>query len=73
MDDRDDDWQQPYADRAAEIASDLSSLVESMNELIVDHLRTALDQGVPGRPPLDKDLQSARRSIERAIRSLGGA
>lgn len=72
MTDLHDEWQRPYVERAGEIGSELASLVDSMNELIVDHLRTAVDQGVNGRPALDKQLQSARRSMEKAIRVLGG-
>ncbi|MBT8240361.1 MAG: hypothetical protein KJN63_03960 [Acidimicrobiia bacterium] len=72
MDDSYDHWQRPYAERAGEIAAELSGVVESLDELIVDNLRSAIENDVRSRPPLDKDLQSARRSIEKAIRHLGG-
>lgn len=72
MDDSYDHWQRPYAERAGEIATELSGVIESLDELIVDNLRSAIENDVRSRPPLDKDLQSARRSIEKAIRHLGG-
>ncbi len=64
------EWQQPYIDRAAELSAELSSMVETMNELVVDHLREASENGYEGRPPLDKAIQAARRSIEKAARLL---
>jgi hypothetical protein len=72
MDDSYDHWQRPYVDRADEIAANLSHVVEALDELIVDNLRSAIENNLVGRPPLDRGLQSARRSIEKAIRQLGG-
>lgn len=72
MNDSNDHWQRPYLDRAGDIAEELSGLIDSLDELIVNNLRTALENDVRGRPPLDKGLQSARRSIEKAIRQLEG-
>jgi hypothetical protein len=68
-----EDWQQPYRDRSSELGAELSGVVHTLNEMIVDNLRAAIDNDVVGRPPLDKDLQAARRSIEKAIRLLSGS
>ncbi len=67
-----EDWQQPYRDRACELGTELAGFVNTLNEVIVDHLRMAVENEVVGRPQLDKDLQAARRSIEKAIRLLDG-
>ncbi len=67
------DWDSPYSQRAEELAHELQGVVETLNELIVDHLRVAIEHDVRGRPPLDKKLQAARRSIEKAIRHLDGS
>ena len=64
------EWQQPYIDRAAELSAELSGIVDTLNELVVDHLREASEQGYEGRPPLDKAIQAARRAIEKAARLL---
>jgi hypothetical protein len=67
-----EEWQQPYRNRAGELGTALSGFVDTLDEVIVDHLRTAVENEVVGRPQLDKDLQAARRSIEKAIRLLDG-
>ena len=64
------EWQQPYIDRAAQLSAELSGIVDTMNELVVDHLREASENGYQGRPQLDKSIQAARRAIEKAARLL---
>ncbi len=64
------EWQQPYVDRAAELSEELFGIVDVMNELVVDHLREASEQGYQGRPQLDKSIQAARRAVEKAARLL---
>ncbi len=65
-----EEWQEPYLDRADQLAQSLEDFVQTLNEVIVDHLSTALENGHEGRPKLDKDLQTARRAIEKAIHLL---
>ena len=65
-----DEWQQPYVDRAAQLSEELAQMVDTLNELVVDHLREASENGYEGRPPLDKAIQAARRSVEKASRLL---
>lgn len=69
----DGSWQAPYEERAAELAARLRQVVEALDEVVVDHLRTAVDHGVQTRPPLDKRFQAARRAVEKAARTLEGA
>lgn len=67
----DEDWQVAFDARAGELAVRLQGIVEALDDLVVDHLRTAIEHGVHGRPPLDKRLQAARRAVEKAVRTLG--
>ena len=64
------EWQQPYTERAAQLSEELLTIVDTMNELVVDHLREASENGYEGRPPLDKAIQAARRAVEKAARLL---
>jgi hypothetical protein len=65
-----EDWDGPHRARAGAISTQLFSIAESLDDLIVDHLRTAMENGVSRRPPLDKDMQGARRAVEKAARML---
>lgn len=63
-------WQAPFEERAAAVADQLRVIQDTLDEIVVDHLRSAVQHGVTGRPPLDKRLQAARRAVEKAVRTL---
>jgi ElaB/YqjD/DUF883 family membrane-anchored ribosome-binding protein len=53
-------------ERIAEICSDLASLVERLDELALEALRDAVDQGATARPELERRIVRARNALERA-------
>jgi hypothetical protein len=59
--------------RARELAERLRQIDEELADLGIEVLRGALERREPVRPPLDRAISSARRSVERAARSLDDA
>lgn len=56
--------------RAADICAELHRIAEAIDELAMDLLRDAVNDGATARPALDKPLGSARRSVLKAISTL---
>jgi len=56
-------------DRLAELVSSLRGLIASIDDLQFDLLREASSRKMD-RPPLDKTLSQARRSLEKAAHLL---
>ena len=57
-------------ERVADLCHRLGSIAEELDDLAMDALRTAIDDGATKRPPEEKRLLSARRAVEKAIRTL---
>ena len=57
-------------DRALEIAERLDNVAEELADLALDHLRRAAETGKGSRPPEERQLTRARRSVERAAAIL---
>lgn len=58
-----------HRDRLHEIARDIDSLSESLDEISFDVLREAQREG-RARPALDRTITQARRALEKASRLL---
>lgn len=56
--------------RIAEIRHDLESIAESLTDVSMEILRSALEAGETSRPALDKKISQARRAVEKAARLL---
>ncbi len=54
----------------ASLAGRLESIVEDLDELAFDRLRTAVADGATARPQSDKELTKARRAAEKAAHIL---
>ena len=52
------------------LADRLESIVEDLDELAFDRLRTAVADGATQRPTSDKELTKARRAAEKAASIL---
>ena len=52
------------------IADQLETIVADLDEIAFDELRLAAAEGATERPPSDKRLTAARRSLEKAIHLL---
>jgi exonuclease VII small subunit len=59
--------------RYEDIADRLDGIVADLDELAFDELREAAERGETGRPASDKQLTSARRSVEKAAHLLRSA
>jgi len=57
-------------DRLEELRTELVTISERLQDLSIDMLRAAVDRGETTRPPLDKTLATARRAVDKAIRTL---
>jgi hypothetical protein len=60
--------------RYAELAARLRDIAGELDEVSLDVLTTAVADGATARPPEDKTLTQARRSVEKAatlLESLG--
>ena len=53
-----------------ELATRLRSVLDDIDEMAFDQLREAVADGATTRPPSDKELAKARRSVEKAARVL---
>ncbi len=51
----------------ASLAERLRSVLDDLDELAFDQLREAVADGATGRPPSDRELSKARRSVEKAM------
>lgn len=59
----------------AEIADELASLAERLNEVAMALLARAIEEGTGERPETERRVSKARRTVERAVgqlRSSGG-
>ncbi len=61
------------SDRLNDITERLRSISEDLTEFGIDVLREAVDNGATSRPPIEKPLAAARRSVEKAINLLDRA
>jgi len=59
-----------HDDRLQELKTELESISERLQDLSIDILREAVDQGETTRPPIDKTLAAARRAVDKAVRTL---
>ena len=59
-----------HDDRLEELKTELESISERLQDLSIDILREAVDQGETTRPPIDKTLAAARRAVDKAVRTL---
>ncbi len=57
-------------ERMDEIKTEIERLGEVIEDLALDLLREAVDQGATARPPEEKRLLTARRALEKAARAL---
>ncbi len=53
-----------------EIISQLESISESLNDCAMTLLSEAIREGQTERPPLEKRISQARRSVEKALQHL---
>ncbi len=58
--------------RVAELRTQLEAVGESLGDLALDLLHRAVDEGATSRPPAEKQLNQARRAVEKAVRTLDG-
>ena len=58
--------------REDDLADRLDAIAEELADLALDELRHALDRGEQSRPPAEKRLTQARRSVEKASHLLRG-
>jgi len=61
---------EPHNERLQELKTELESISERLQDLSIDILREAVDQGETTRPPIDKTLAAARRAVDKAVRTL---
>jgi ElaB/YqjD/DUF883 family membrane-anchored ribosome-binding protein len=59
-----------HDDRLDELRMELASISERLQDLSIDILREAVDRGETSRPPIDKTLATARRAVDKAVRTL---
>ncbi len=57
-------------ERVREIVAQLESISEQLNDVAMDVLRSALEDGLGQRPPIEKKLSAARRAVDKAVRTL---
>jgi hypothetical protein len=57
-------------ERVADIAGELSAIVERLDEIAFDTLREAVADGKTARPALERRVVRARNAIDRALRIL---
>ena len=53
------------------IRQQLEHIAEQLDDLVMSVLRDAVEEGATSRPEEEKKLTRARRSIEKAISTLG--
>jgi len=66
----DDHSVEQYAERVSDVANQLQSVSEHLNDLAMDVLRSAVEAGAGKRPELEKKLSAARRAVDKAVRTL---
>lgn len=54
----------------AEIAEELASLAERLNEVAMALLGRAIEEGTGERPEMERRVSKARRTVERAVAQL---
>ncbi len=60
----------PMDDKIDDIQQRLDNIAEELSELLIDALRTAVEEGAGTRPPEEKTYTQARRAVEKAARLL---
>lgn len=53
-------------DELVDIAQDVRSLIDTLDEIALDALRVAVAEGTGQRPPHEKRVSQARRALEKA-------
>ena len=53
-------------ERIAAICADLGALIERLDDLALEALRDAVDQGATTRPEIERRIVRARNALERA-------
>jgi hypothetical protein len=56
--------------REEALADRLDAIGEELSDLVLDHLRAALERGATARPAEEKRLTQARRAVEKASHLL---
>jgi hypothetical protein len=56
--------------REEALADRLDAIGEELADLVLEHLRAALERGETTRPPEEKQLTQARRAVEKASHLL---
>ncbi len=59
-----------HDDRLEDLRNELTSISERLQDLSIDILREAVDRGETTRPAIDKTLATARRAVDKAVRTL---
>jgi hypothetical protein len=54
------------------LADRLEAIVEELDEIAFDRLRSAAGEGQVERPDADRELTKARRAVEKAVAVLRG-
>ncbi len=59
-----------HDDRLDDLRNELATISERLQDLSIDILREAVDRGETTRPAIDKSLATARRAVDKAVRTL---
>lgn len=59
-----------HSDRLEDIRQRLVSIGDELEDLGLDVLRQAVDDGASSRPPLERTISTARRAVDKASRTL---
>ncbi len=62
----------PTMDSIENIVDKLTTIAEELNEVAMSILSDAISEGKTDRPPLEKKVSQARRTVEKAIHQLTG-
>jgi ElaB/YqjD/DUF883 family membrane-anchored ribosome-binding protein len=57
-------------ERISELRDELARLGAELEDVALDVLRRAVDEGAQSRPAEERALSQARRAVERAVRAL---
>lgn len=59
-----------HINRLEEIRQQLVTIGDELEDLGLDVLRQAVDDGATSRPPLERTISTARRAVDKAARTL---